>query len=275
MGNKPKRVKDRLSEIGVRPVKERGQNFLIDSAVLDQILEFGSPLPREQLVEIGPGLGALTERLAAIAPLAVIEIEESFCADLRGRFPHISVHQGDAREFDLSRLGERITVFGNLPYAFSTEIVFHLLESRSGITRAVLLLQREFAERMAAGSGSRSYGRLSIACSLHSDLRLGPVIAGDSFHPPTSVESRLIEMRFLARPRYDVGDSAHFERVVKAAFAERRKKIINSFKAAGFFPMDSVVAGLAEAGIDPGLRAEAVDLERFAALSRALFTRIG
>ena len=122
-----KRAKDSLRQLRVRPSRERGQNFLIDPAVISTIVDFGNPLAGQALVEIGPGLGALTEQLHRIGPLTVIEIEDRFCQDLRVRFPDITVVSQDVRSVAFSGLGKDLVIFGNLPYSFSTDIVFHLV----------------------------------------------------------------------------------------------------------------------------------------------------
>ena len=117
---KQKRAKDVLRSLDVVPSKQRGQNFIIDSAVISAIVDFGGPQAQDNLVEIGPGLGALTEVLQRIAPLTVIEIEEKFCRELKGRFPAINVIHQDVRQVDFSTVGKDLVVFGNLPYSFST-----------------------------------------------------------------------------------------------------------------------------------------------------------
>lgn len=271
-----RRAKDVLRDLGVRPVKERGQNFLIDGSVLDQIVEFGSPNSNERVIEIGPGLGALTERLAAVVPgkaLTLIEIEPQFCLTLSKRFPEVGIINADVREVDLAAIGSDLTIFGNLPYSLSTDITLLLLRNARQLRRAVLLLQRQFAERVAAEPGGREYGALTVACRLWADARLGPIIRGDAFHPPTEVESRLIELRFADAPRCGDIDPAWFERVVRASFAQRRKKVINSIVGSGLAPLARAAAALAAAAIDPSRRAETIALEEFAALARELSSR--
>lgn len=259
-----------LGEMNVRPSKQRGQNFIKDTSVLDQIVEFGAPKADETIVEIGPGLGALTQRLAAIGKVTAIEIEERFCAQLRRMSPNITVVNEDFRGVELSGIGSKLTVFGNIPYSYSTDIVFHLINNAPLIDRAILMLQKEFAQRIASPPGKKSFGALSVGCQLWADITLGPIIPGDSFHPPTEVESQVIEMKFFDTPRHDVGDLFHFRRVVQAAFSQRRKKLHNSMRSSGTFPGDVVDRALEAAGIDPNRRAETLSLAEFASLSRAL-----
>lgn len=264
------RAKDLLQDLDVRPSKGRGQNFVINTSVITQIIEFGFPSESEHLVEIGPGLGALTSELYKIGPLAVIEIEMKFCEDLERRFPNLVIVNKDVRLVDFSSLGKELVVFGNLPYSFSTEIIFHLIDNSASIARAVLLLQREFAERLVASPGGRDYGVLSVSCQIACETRLGPIIPGNSFHPPTKVESRLVELKFPKTPRFEINDVLWLKRCVRASFLQRRKKLLNSLRGSGFFINDGIEAACKDAGIDPGRRAETLSIEEFIKLSKAL-----
>lgn len=269
-GMENKTVKSRLSELKLRPLKSRGQNFIIDPAVPAAIVEFGRADQARQIVEIGPGLGALTELLSRYGELTVVEIEPKFCRDLERRFPGIRVIEGDIRGVSFSALGRDLVVFGNLPYAFSTEIIFHLIENASCIKRAVLLLQRQFAERLAAKPGGRDYGVLSISCQLWADIVLGPLISGRAFHPPAKVESRLVELVFSGAPRYEIGDLSWFNMAVRAAFFRRRKKLINSLEAAGLFPRKKIEEALEHAAIDGARRPETLSIEEYVRLASLL-----
>ncbi len=264
------RSKDILAHLGVRPSKGLGQNFTIDNRLIDEIIEFGKPQSSDTLVEIGPGLGALTERLSVFPKLTVIEIDEKLADALHLRFPNIDILEGDVRAVDFSEIGENLTVFGNLPYSFSTDIVFHLIANAASITRAVILLQREFAERVAAPPGGRDYGVLSISAQLWADMRLGPIFPGTMFHPPTKVQSRLLELTFLKEPRFKIDDMLHFQMVVKAAFSQRRRKLLNSLKGTALFPVEKLPAALAAVGIDGGRRAETLSIAEFVELAKVL-----
>lgn len=264
------RVKEKLQQVRVRPKKERGQNFLISPSVISEIVSFGDPAPEEKLVEIGPGLGALTGALAVISPLTVIEIELQFCRDLEVRFPDIHIVNQDVRTVRFSDLGNDLVVFGNLPYSFSTEIIFHLIDERAALKRAIIMLQKEFAERMGASPGGRDYGVLSISSQLFCNIRLGPVISGASFHPPTKVQSRVLELQFLQEPRFPIKDIRWFKQVVKGAFLQRRKKIHNSLKASGIRPGEKIMEALLHADIDSNRRAETLSIEEFVKLSELL-----
>lgn len=270
---KAPRAKDRLRDLDVRPSKERGQNFIVDSEVLHSIVHFGNPAPQDRIVEIGPGLGALTKELSGFANLTLIEIEEKFCQDLKSQFPNATIVCADVRQVDFAALGSDLVVFGNLPYAFSTDIIFHLVAHASSIRRAVLMLQREFAERVASSPGGREYGSISINAQLMADMRLGPIIPGTAFHPIANVESRLIELTFLKKPRVDIADLEWFKKVVKASFLQRRRKLYNSLTASCIVPGEDVLSALAAASIDPGRRAETLSIAEFATLAEELKKR--
>ena len=263
-------IKRKLSDLDVTPSKERGQNFLLDDGIVQDIVEFGGGAKDLDVLEIGPGLGALTAHLHGFRSLTLIELEQRFCDELLKKYPSAKIISADVRTIDLGSLGDDLIVFGNLPYSFSTDIVFHLIEHGSHIRHATLLLQREFAERLAAPPGGRDYGRLSVATQMYADVTLGKIVPGSSFHPTTEVESRLVKLSFLKTPRFAIPDKAWFERVVKASFSQRRKKLLNSLKASGFFAPEQIVAALSGSGIDPNRRAETLSISEFVALSEEL-----
>lgn len=267
---RPERQKDTLKNLNVRPTKERGQNFLINPEVPRSIVDFAHFPAQAKVVEIGPGTGALTELLAGFKDLTLIEIEPNFCEHLAQQFPHARVVNQDVREVDLSSLGQDLHVFGNIPYVFSSEIVFHLIKHRSAVSQAVMMTQKEFAQRIAAKTSTRAYGSISVSAQLFADIELGPIVAGDSFHPPTEVESQVMKLTFRKEPRAKVPDYEFFQVVVRASFAQRRKKLINSLMSQGRWPKEVISAALEKAGISPDVRAETLSVEAFAALTDAL-----
>jgi 16S rRNA (adenine1518-N6/adenine1519-N6)-dimethyltransferase len=264
------RAKDTLRELNVRPSKERGQNFLIRPEVPAAIVAFAAAPADADIVEIGPGTGALTQLLGPHKSLTLVEIEPNFCAFLKEKYPHAIIINQDARAVNFSSIGTDLFVFGNIPYVFSTEIVFQLLRYRSVIRHAVLMVQREFAERIAAKPGGRQYGSISVAVQIFADVELGPIVPGDSFHPPTAVQSRVMKLSFLNEPRVEVDDPSYFEIVVRAAFSQRRKKVLNSMISSGRWTKDILLTALGNAGISPDVRAEQIDITSFARLARAL-----
>lgn len=268
MGNK--KQKDLLRDLKVRPTKERGQNFLTRPEVVREIVAFANVPAEASVVEIGPGTGSLTEILSEHEKLTLIELEPTFCEFLRESYPHAKIINHDVRTFDFSTLGKDLFVFGNIPYVFSTEIIFQLIRNRRSIRQAVLMTQREFAERVASPPGNRDYGSLSVAVQVYAQVELGLIVSGDSFHPPTAVESRIMKLTFLPEPLVDVGDPEHFEMVVRGAFAQRRKKVVNSLLSRGRWTKDQILTSLQAAGVSSDARAEQISIVRFAALARQL-----
>jgi 16S rRNA (adenine1518-N6/adenine1519-N6)-dimethyltransferase len=268
-GPKRGREKDTLRDLNVRPSKERGQNFLIRPEVPIAIAEFGQVPPDAHVVEIGPGTGALTEHLAHFKNLTLIEIESNFCAHLAEKYPHATILNADVRGVDLATLGGELYVFGNIPYVFSSEIVFHLIAHRRSVKQAVMMVQKEFAERLAAPTCTRAYGSISVSAQLFADIELGMIVSGDSFHPPTEVQSRVMKMKFRETPRANVPNYEFFQVVVRASFAQRRKKLINSLLSQGRWPKEQILGALVVAGISPDVRAETLSVEGFASLTDA------
>ena len=269
-----KSSKDILEKLSVKPSKERGQNFLIEPWALDQILTFGAPQVGEQLVEIGPGLGALTRELHHVSPpLTVIEVEEAFCKRLANEYPDMTIIHQDVRTVVFDEIGDDLTIFGNLPYSLSTDILFTLVSYRHCISRAVLLLQKEFVERMASPPGVKAYSPLSVNCQLNARVRMGPIIGGDCFHPPASVESRVVELDFRQGPDFDIKSPFDLQRLITAAFHKRRKKLLNSIAASGAFAGEDLAAVCEAAGIDPNRRAEMLSLQEYVDLSNAYYAR--
>lgn len=264
------RTKDTLRELNVRPSKERGQNFLIRQDITESIAMFGGVDSEAHIVEIGPGTGALTAYLAAAKQLTVIEIEKKFCQLIGERYPAATVINEDVRTVDFSEIGEDLIVFGNIPYVFSTEIVFHLIAFRSSVKRAVMMVQKEFAERLAAEPGGRDYGSITVAVQLWADVELGPIVPGSAFHPPTEVESQVMKLHFRTEPRAPIGDPIHFQSVVRSAFSQRRKKMVNSLSAGGVWSRTAIETALASMELSPDIRPEQLSVAQFAELAKLL-----
>lgn len=270
-----KNTRQELKDLRVRPSKERGQNFVIEPYVIEEMINCGEFNPHDSIIEIGPGLGALTGELSKASRLHLIEIEPKFAAELSQRYPNVEVVVQDVREVDFSQFGSGPhVVFGNLPYSFSTDILFHLIEQRKVVSRATLLLQKEFAQRVASPPGSRTYGVLSIMVQLWGDVSLGAVIPGDAFHPPTKVDSQILTVEFSQEPRIAPELIDLFGLVVRLSFLQRRKKIFNSLSRCGHFDDDVLKESFAESGVSPDSRAEALSIKDFEQLTSALKKRI-
>ncbi|MGI6680715.1 MAG: 16S rRNA (adenine(1518)-N(6)/adenine(1519)-N(6))-dimethyltransferase RsmA [Bdellovibrionota bacterium] len=262
-------VKEKLKELDVRASKARGQNFVINDRLIENIMSFANLNEDENIIEIGPGLGALTKELYKFKNLKVIEIEEKFAEDLKKRFPNLEIINKDVRSVSLSDFGDNLTILGNLPYSFSSDIISHLIAYAPYINRAILLLQKEFAMRLAASPSTKSYGSLSVACQLWAEPRLGAVFKGGSFHPPTKVDSQIIELKFYKDTRFNVKDAFWLQRFVRACFSKRRKKIINSLKSTSIFPIDKLEQAFKDTNIDGNRRPETFSIQEFITLSEA------
>jgi 16S rRNA (adenine1518-N6/adenine1519-N6)-dimethyltransferase len=227
------------------------------------------------VLEIGPGLGALTDALAARAGrLYLIEIDPVLAARLAERYaqgPHVRVLVGDVLALPLAELvPERgVTVVANLPYNIATPVLFRLLELREQFPRAVLMLQREVAERLAARPGRGDYGVTSVLVQAFAEVRIAFRVSRRSFHPPPQVESAVVDIRWSASPRVELGEAEAFRTVVRAAFGKRRKMLRNSLADLGLGAA-RLESALDVAGIDPRARAETLDLADFGRLARAI-----
>ena len=263
------------------PRKRFGQHFLHDQGVIGRIVDVIAPQPMsvsgERLVEIGPGLGALTlPVLARCQQLDVVELDRDviplLIAAAQGK-GEIIVHQADALQFDfasLSQHGEKLRVIGNLPYNISTPLMFHLFEQRHKnslgdsplISDMTFMLQLEVCERLAAPPNSEHYGRLSIMAQYHADIEFLFHVGPEAFNPPPKVDSGIVRLTPYTTPPVNVGDHALFSLMVSRAFNMRRKTLRNGLKGL----VDD--AGFEAAGIDPVRRAETLSLHEFATLSR-------
>ncbi|HNQ58406.1 MAG TPA: 16S rRNA (adenine(1518)-N(6)/adenine(1519)-N(6))-dimethyltransferase RsmA [Candidatus Desulfobacillus denitrificans] len=233
--------------------KRFGQNFLVSAGIVAKIVEAISPQPGDLLVEIGPGLGALTEPLLArLDHLHVVEIDRDLIARLRQRFTpdRLTVHEGDALQFDFFALGPGLRVAGNLPYNISTPLLFHLAACADGVRDMHFMLQREVVERMVAAPGGAEYGRLSVMLQYRFEMeRLFRVPPG-AFNPAPKVESAVVRMVPRPRATLDASDEVLLGEVVKSAFAQRRKMLRNTLRE-HLNEEDWVALGL-----DPRRRAE-------------------
>jgi 16S rRNA (adenine1518-N6/adenine1519-N6)-dimethyltransferase len=255
-----------LRRHGLRPKKEWGQNFLGDARVLSELARLARAGPGEVVVELGAGLGHLTRALAGTgARVIAVERDRELVPILRTELPNVEVVEADAKSFDLKGIGRRVIVCGNLPYHLSSPILFHLLDQWEAVRRAVLLLQREVAERIAAPPGGRDYGLLSVLVQHVADAEIGLDVPRHFFMPPPEVESCALVLEFLVTPRARVNDEERFRALVKAAFSQRRKTLWNALKS---FPggRDALQA----AGIDPQRRAETLSVAEFASIERAI-----
>lgn len=249
--------------------KRFGQNFLTDQQVLHDIIRAIDPQPADTMVEIGPGLAAMTRLLLeSLDRLHVVELDRDLVARLNKNFDpqRLIVHPGDALKFDFGSIplnaGDKLRVVGNLPYNISSPLLFHLTEIAPQVRDQHFMLQKEVVERMVAAPGGKAFGRLSVMLQWRYAMDMLFVVPPTAFDPPPRVESAIVRMIPLAQPLEC--DAATLEQVVTKAFSQRRKVIRNCL--AGMFSENQLI----DAGIDPQLRPEAVPVAHFVALANRL-----
>ena len=248
--------------------KRFGQNFLHDQNVIYNILAHAHPEPSQHWVEIGPGLGALTQPLLkARVKLDVIELDRDLAAHLQKQFAgneYLTVHSSDALKFDFSQLmqgEEKLRVIGNLPYNISTPLLFHLLENSANIWDMHFMLQKEVVERICAKPGCKNYGRLSVMMQYHCHSEWLFDVPPESFDPIPQVISAIVKLVPHQLVPVAIKDMSSFKRLVTQAFSQRRKTIRNSLR--NLVSEQQMLA----LDIDPNLRAESLSLEQFALLN--------
>lgn len=268
----PRRI---LQSRGLRPKHSWGQNFLADEQAVAAIAAAVQLSSGETVVELGAGLGHLTRALLDTgAQVVAVERDRDLIEPLSSvggeRLRVVAANAADVRFAALA--GTRpVAVVGNLPYQLTSPILFQVLEQHADLSRAVFTVQREVAERVAAAEGTRASGLLTILLGLWFDTELLFTLEPGSFHPPPAVDSAVLRLVARSTPRAEVADEAHFRRVVKAAFAQRRKTLQNSLQSdRSLGTAASVRAALASARIDPTRRAETLGVADFGRLSEAL-----
>ncbi len=271
-----------LERYGLRAKKSWGQNFLGDEGILDDIARLAAPREGDPVVELGAGLGHLTARLVARgARVIAVERDRDMVAVLRGELgDRIHLLEADAARLDYRRVAAstatpapapapKIAVVGNLPYHLTSPIIFSLLDQVEHVSRAVFLVQREVAERLAAGPGTAAWGLLSVLLQREAEVSVERIVPPGAFLPPPKVDSAVVCAIF--RPPLDpIRDAARFRRLVKAGFGQRRKTLKNALEAARIAEAAAMHAALATAGIDPARRGETLSGAEWAALDRAL-----
>ena len=249
------------------PRKRFGQNFLVDAVVIADIVSAIAPQRRDNLVEIGPGLGALTTPLLArLDRLQVIEIDRDLIARLRAQYPadRLLIHEGDVLEFDFASLGKDLRVAGNLPYNISTPLLFRLAEFAGHIRDIHVMLQREVVERMVAAPGASEFSRLSVMLQYRFNMEKLIAVPAEAFNPAPKVESAVVRLTPLTPLPHPAQDEAVFASVVARAFAQRRKTLRNTLKGV---VADNVFVRL---GINPGARAQELSVADFVRIADAV-----
>ena len=254
-----------------------GQNFLVDDAARHRIADALGDVSARTVLEIGPGHGAITSILAERAGrLVCVELDRALAAELRFRFrnnPNVEIVEADVLEADLSGLagtGEKALVIGNLPYYITSDILLHLFHHAAALDLAVVMMQREVAERVAATPGTRDFGLLSATAQMYAEAHALFTLPPSAFQPPPEVYSTVLRLRF--QPRYEelgIADPAAFDRFLKKCFQQKRKTLGNNLRAAGYSAVD-IANACTQADVEASIRAESLPLEGLSALFNAL-----
>lgn len=261
-----------LKAFGLRMSKKLGQNFLIDARIVQGIVDAAEIQPGDRVLEIGPGIGTLTQGLAeAGADVTAVELDKKLPAVLKETlkaYDNVRIVPGDILKVNIPEImGEGpFKVAANLPYYITTPILMTLLERHLPITQMVTMVQKEVAERMTARPGSRIYGALSVAVQYYTEPEIVLDVPPRSFIPAPEVMSVVVSCRVRKEPAVKVSDEKLFFRVVKAAFGQRRKTLMNALKGGGF-PKEAVRDALETSGIDPTRRGETLTLAEFGRLA--------
>lgn len=276
----PSVIKSILAEKGFHFSKSLGQNFLIDEDVLDRIVEGSGIDENTYVLEIGPGFGTLTQRLCAVAKKVVAVEIDDMAADILSEnlaeCDNLKLIRGDILKIDLNTLiadefgkDARIKVVANLPYYITTPILMLLIEGGFPIDSITVMIQKEVADRLAASPGGKDYGAITLSVQYRCECSPVVIAPPDSFMPPPKVTSEVIRLDLRDKPQVEVNDEKMLFRVIKSAFAQRRKTLLNTLSNSGGFSMskDELSAMLDALGIDPRRRGETLSIEEYAKIS--------
>jgi len=271
-------IKQELRNYGFFPKKRLGQHFLVDRNILNKVVRTAGVGEEDVVIEVGPGPGEMTLALARLVKHVIaVEIDPKLVEILKKRLadcPNVEVVRSDILKVDFKRLykkeGHPIKVVANLPYQISTPLLFRFIEAKEAFSTLTLMLQREVAERMAAPSGGKEYGPLSIFVQLFLDVSIRFFIKPSAFFPPPKIESAVVHMVWKEKPRIEEKDEEWFKKVVKACFGYRRKTLLNALKHSELPLDESTGPKMENAGIDPQRRPETLTIEEFIRLADAL-----
>lgn len=271
-------IRETLKAHGIFPYRGRGQHFLVNPEMAKKIVDLACIDKNDIVVEIGPGVGALTAiLLGKSARLIAIESDRRLFALISEKFTSgkLEVILGDALKFDYidlgKKLGKKFVAVSNLPYNISTEMIFRLLDAREYVDRAVLMLQKEVAMRLCAVPATKEYGVITVLASLYCDMSIGLNIGSGNFFPRPKVDSAVVVFKFRERPLVDVGSEDLFRQVVRAAFWGRRKTLRNSLKSVSDAISTSDIGKLEErSGIDLKRRGETLSVEEFGKITKSI-----
>lgn len=276
----PTTIKEILTKNGFSFKKSLGQNFLINPTVCPKMADSAVQNGETAVLEIGPGIGVLTAELAKKAEKVVsIELDERLRPVLNetlNEFDNIEVIFGDAMKLDIAEIiktsfeGRKVAVCANLPYYITSPIIMMLLESKLPISSVTVMVQKEAADRICAEIGSREAGAVTVAVGYYSNAKTLFNVSRGSFMPAPNVDSAVIHLDVLSNPPYDVGDEKIFFKFIKAAFAQRRKTLVNAVSAGLGLSKEQIKQALISAELSETVRAESLSMEQLALISRAL-----
>ena len=275
-------IKRIMSRHGVTFSKALGQNFIIDPDVCPQIVEMSGVTDEDGVLEIGPGVGVLTRKIAKRAKKVVsLELDTRLIpvlGDTLEDFPNVEVINGDVMKTDLERLFavsfgdcKNIHVIANLPYYITSPIIMMLLESRLPIKAITVMVQKEAGERICAPVGSRDAGAVSVAVNYYSEAKELFYVPRESFMPSPNVDSEVIKLTVRDNPEFNPTDERYFFSVVKAAFSQRRKTAANGLSSGLGMAKDKIFSALTSAGLETNVRAEKLTMEQLYILSEELY----
>ena len=275
---------DLVKRHGFKFTKSLGQNFLIDDNIVDKIVAGAGIGPSDKIIEVGPGIGTLTREMASRAgALMAVEIDKNLIpilTDTLGDFENVKIVNEDIIKADIRGLidenlsGGPVKLVANLPYYITTPIIMRFLEEDINVTDIVVMVQKEVAERMNAQPGGKDFGALSVAVQFYCDTEIVAKVPRHLFVPQPNVDSIVIALRVRPERKYRVDSEDLFFKVVKAAFGQRRKTLLNSIASMGNLSKDMVKEALEEAGIDPKRRGETLSLDEFANLSNVIGNKL-
>lgn len=275
----PAELKAVLARYEIRPKKYLGQNFLVDQNIADEIIRMCRLVNTDWVLEIGPGLGALTRRIAgSVKKVIAVEKDRRICAalpELMKGFSNVQIVCKDFLELDLTQtLSEcppKIKAIGNLPYYITSPIIEKLIINKDNFGSIFITVQKEVAERICARPGRKDYGSFSCFVQFHAKPDILLNIGKRAFYPQPAVDSVFMELSVLPKPPVQVDDADRFFRIIRAAFGKRRKMILNSLLYCESLNLDKggVLALLVRAGVKPAARPEELSLEDFARISNA------
>jgi 16S rRNA (adenine1518-N6/adenine1519-N6)-dimethyltransferase len=278
----PRVLKELTARYGFTFTKSLGQNFLIDENILNKIIDGAEIGGDDNVLEIGPGVGTLTRAMAARGGMvAAVEIDRALLPILGetvGDYENVRIIQGDILKLDIRQLtlelfgGRPFKVVANLPYYITTPIIMRFLEEDLNFMSMVVMVQKEVGERMSAHPGTKDYGALTVAVQFYTHPRIVARVPARVFMPPPKVDSIVVALDKRREPAVDVSCPRLFFSIVKAAFAQRRKTLLNTIAASGLIRLDkeSIKTEMIRLGIDPSRRGETLTLDEFALLSNGL-----